>query len=113
MPEEQPAVDDASSSDDRNGQVAADRHGPLRHPMIGTILAVAWILRDIVEPNVRFAGEVGPKICIARDCGNLENASFGAPASDQQGRVAALVDDVVEKRPELGLGQPGRGFVTA
>jgi hypothetical protein len=50
MPEEQPAVHDAASSDDRDGQITPDRQVSSGHPWERQA-AVARILRDIVEAD--------------------------------------------------------------
>src|SRR6478672_7272480 len=57
MSEEEAAEHAAGATLHRNGEIAAHRKVPLRHAMKWWVLAVARILRDVVQPDDPLAAE--------------------------------------------------------
>jgi len=110
MAEEQSAEHLPVTAHDRNGEIAAHRQVPFRHAKVRCVVAVAGILRDIVQADGALAVKRRRKhFGGARMRELVERLLRRARQRVQHvGLARLLVDHVVEERAELGGGELGR-----
>src|ERR1700753_128590 len=83
----------------------------LRHALVRIVLAVAWILGDVVGAHDALAREGRREDRgVARHREFREGLARHAGQRVEQIAFAGLVGDVVEERPERGAGQLGGGI---